>query len=91
MGWSFSVPLEFQHRGHSTKVHADGNNVAWVCPCGHPVLFVYQQGRRGSSSACPTICQGCHTSYSLSPAYSSPEPPRGQPQAPAAVVSIVGT
>jgi predicted RNA-binding Zn-ribbon protein involved in translation (DUF1610 family) len=89
MGWSFNPVVGFQHLGVPTQVHADGNNAAWTCPgCGHPVLFVYQNGRVGSSAASPTTCPGCGQTYSLLPAYSQPEPP-GTPVAPAPVMQII--
>ncbi len=94
MGWSFTPPNQqaatFEYQGNPTPFHADGNNVAWICPkCKHPVLFVYQNGRAGSSPADQTICQGpgCGAQYSLHPPYTRPEPPGSQTPSP--VMDIV--
>ena len=87
MGWSFSAPVTFQYRG-PTRVHFNGNNVAWKCEaCGHPILFVYQNGHIGSGPQSLTQCPGCQASYYLEPAYSRPEP--SQPTPPASVMTIV--
>lgn len=59
MGWAFSAQVPFQYRGQ-TQVYVDGNNVAWKCQaCGHPILFVYQNGRIGSDLQHPTRCPTC--------------------------------
>jgi hypothetical protein len=90
MGWTFTPPNPplpvFHRHGAVQQVDADGNNVAWKCPCGAPVLFVYQNGRRGSGPGRPAVCQ-CGQSYQLDPPYISPEPPGSI--APAAVMNIV--
>lgn len=76
MGWTFtpqdpdgnSNPVAFDFEGAPTRVHADGNNSAWSCAsCGHPVLFVYLQGRIGSAEDDPTECAGCGKEYYLNP------------------------
>jgi hypothetical protein len=88
MGWSLGKTSGFEYQGLPTKVHADGNNVAWTCPnCGHPVLFVYGNGRIGSSPQKPTRCGGCPMTYHLEPAYSKPEPEASVP--PASVMRIL--
>ncbi|OAI45812.1 hypothetical protein AYO44_12360 [Planctomycetaceae bacterium SCGC AG-212-F19] len=90
MGWTFGGGVAFHYQGLPTAVHADGNNVAWLCPgCGHPVLFVYQNGRMGSSSASPSICAGCGGTYYLDPPYTAPEPVAGNPVPPAPIMQIV--
>jgi hypothetical protein len=92
MGWTLTG-VQFQHNGAPTRVHADGNNVAWVCPiCGSPVLLVYQQGRIGSHPNRPSPCPGpgCGATYSLDPPFGfQPQPPAGQIAVPAAQTSIV--
>ena len=90
MGWSLSRGSRFEFSGAQTLVCADGNNVAWTCPCGGPVLFVYQSGRRGSRSSTPTSCSKCGTEYFLDPSFDTlPEPPLGDSVAPAEVIQIV--
>jgi hypothetical protein len=91
VGWSFNAgTVQFQHNGAIAAVHADGNHVAWVCPCGQPILFVYQNRRIGSAQPSPTVCQQCHTAFFLNPQYGfQPEPPAGQPVVPAALMTIV--
>lgn len=76
--------------GERVLVAADGNNVAWICPCGCPVLFVYQSGRRGSCSSNPALCSKCGSAYFLDPPFDTlPEPPPGESVAPAEVMQIV--
>lgn len=85
MGWTFSdIAVDFRFSNSPTRVHTDGNNVAWSCPnCSNPVLFVYRHGRVGSSRDNPVVCS-CGKSYYLEPGYGQgPEPPKGQPEAPA--------
>lgn len=90
MGWTLSG-AHFRRHGvvlASSKVHADGNNLAWVCECGAPVLLIYLDGRAGSDPRHPRVCPGaCGATYSLSPPYRSPPP--GPSQVPAAVIDIV--
>ena len=92
MGWTLDG-VAFQHNGVHTNVHADGNNVAWVCPlCGSPVLLVYQNGRIGSHPNTPSPCQGqgCAAAYSLDPPFGSrPEPVARQIAVPAQNMTIV--
>ena len=39
---------------------AFGNNVAFACPCGHPVLMLTHDGnQRGMSKKNPSECQKC--------------------------------
>lgn len=45
MGWSLNKVGRFEFLGVRTSVFSDGNNVARVCYCGDPVIFVYQSGR----------------------------------------------
>lgn len=82
--------VAFEYQG-PTQVHANGNNVAWKCPtCGHPILFVYQNGRMGSGPQDSVQCPTCRAGYYLKPPYGSRhEPPRGQPMAPARRMTIV--
>jgi hypothetical protein len=90
MGWSFSSTTQFEFGGKITLVSADGNNVAWRCPCGAPVLFVYQAGRRGSAALNPSKCARCDALYFLEPQYGTlSEPPRGTSLAPAEKMQIV--
>lgn len=59
MGWTLTG-VRFRYHGKATSAHPDGNNMAWKCPrCGHPVLFVYFNGRKGSSENRPTFCLHC--------------------------------
>jgi hypothetical protein len=92
MGWTLNG-VQFQRNGTLTRVYADGNNIAWVCPrCGCPILFVYQNGRIGSHPDTPSHCRGpgCDAAYSLSPAYGfQPEPPKGDMVIPAPFMTIV--
>ena len=90
MGWTLNG-VAFLHNGVQTTVHTDGNNLSWICPeCGHPVLFVYQNGIIGSSPGNPTTCLGCNATYSLDPHYGAQqEPPRGQIVIPAPIMNIV--
>lgn len=93
MGWSFSrAPVTFVYMGHVTQVDADGNNVSWKCAeCGSPVLLVYQNGRRGSSPASPSPCNGgCNNSYYLDPPFGThDEPPQGTSLPPSDEMRIV--
>lgn len=79
MGWSFSGNVAFTFEESPVVINADGNNVAWTCPdCGNPILFVYRQGRTGSSAAAPARCAGCEAGFFLEPPFGAhPEPPRG--------------
>jgi len=89
MGWTLQG-VQFQHQGVPTQMHADGNNAAWVCPkCKHPVLFVYQNGRSGSGPNSRTYCPGCPASYHLSPPFTRPEPPAGNPVQPAPIMQVI--
>jgi hypothetical protein len=89
MGWSLSKGSNCEFRGERTVVCADGNNVAWSCPCGGPVLFVYQQGRRGASASRPTQCPKCNAEYFLDPQFgAAAEPPLGRSIAPAEIMRI---
>ena len=90
MGWSLTDVEEFHFRGERARVHADGNNAAWTCPCGHGVLLIYQQGRAGSHPDRPSVCEGCRKRYTLEPAYvPGAEPPAGDVQAPAERMEVV--
>ncbi len=89
MGWTLSG-VQFQYQGAHASTHSEGNNVAWMCACGHPVLLVYQNGRIGSHPATPSTCLGCGTQYSLHPPYGfQPEPPSGTSIVPASLMFIV--
>lgn len=90
MGWTL-CGVDFRRSGQPTTVAADGNNIAWVCGCGAPVLLVYQAGRAGSGRARPAPCSGnCGASYYLKPEYGfQPEPPAGTTRQPAAQMDIV--
>lgn len=90
MGWSFSaIPTDFVFNGYPALVVPDGNNVAWSCPCGKPVLFVYRSGRNGASAATPFICE-CGRSFFLSPEFGHfDEPPRGNSIPPANPMEIL--
>jgi len=88
MGWTLRG-VRFLHGTAVATVDSDGNNVAWVCPCGAPVLLIYQRGRRGSAPSRPAICGSCGNRYHLDPPYGSqPEPPRGQPVVPATLMTL---
>jgi len=90
MGWSLGKVNHFEFGGEGTVVCADGNNVAWSCPCGGPVLFVYQQGRRGASESKPTQCPKCTAQYFLDPQFgAASEPPPGISVAPAEIMRIM--
>ena len=90
MGWSLSIVERFEYEGASAVAAADGNNVAWCCPCGGPVLFVYQNGRRGSSSSVPSKCPKCSSEYYLDPPHGTRgEPPPKNRVAPATVMRIL--
>jgi hypothetical protein len=45
---------------------AYGNNVAFQCRCGAPVLAVILENQRGSDSEHPTTCPGCRAKFWLS-------------------------
>lgn len=50
------------------EIFADthGNNVAFLCKaCGHPVLAVALENRRGSDEDHPATCRGCSRRYYL--------------------------
>src|SRR5687767_2019323 len=89
MGWTLK-DVEFEHDGTPATVHADGNNVAWICPsCRSPVLLVYRAGRIGSHPDRPSPCLGCGAAYSLKPPFGfQPEPPAGERVCPAPQMSI---
>ena len=71
MGWTLTG-AKFRYKEEETMAEADGNNVAWVCPrCHRPLLFVYLDGRKGSSRRKPTQCKGCGWSFFLSPEFSA--------------------
>ena len=91
MGWTFT-PLDghvtFQYDGTETPVCADGNNVAWVCTCGEPLLFVYLQGRKGSALESPRACV-CGAAYYLIPSVGfQQEPPEKVPPAETMVITL---
>jgi len=89
MGWTLDgVSFEFQ--GKPTTVCADGNNVAWCCPCGAPDLLVYQSGRKGSCASEPRKCEKCLSEYWLQPGYDAVgEPPRNKKVNPSETMTIV--
>ena len=92
MGWTLTGVV-FRRNGQRTRVHADGNNLAWSCDhdgCVHPVLFIYLNGRIGSGPAFPSPCPACGATYSLAPAFDTqPQPPKGVVRAPATHMDIV--
>ena len=76
MGWTIGNAA-FMHRGNTVSADADGHSLAWCCPCGTAVLFVYADGRNGSSASCPSTCKNCKSKYYLDPPFErSPEPPK---------------
>jgi hypothetical protein len=88
MGWTLSS-VSFRRNGLVTAVDAYGNNVAWVCACGLPLLFTYQDGKPGSASGSPKTCD-CGLSYFLHPEYGTlPEPAAGVSDHPAPVMDII--
>lgn len=90
MGWSLSKDCSFEFQGVQTLVSPDGNNVAWACPCGGPVLFVYQNGRRGSGPSAAARCPKCAAEYFLQPSFGTlPEPASDKSVAPADIIQIV--
>ena len=38
---------------------AFGNNVAFACPCGHPVVMLARVYHRGMSQKNPSVCRKC--------------------------------
>lgn len=89
MGWTLA-DVTFTFDGTETQTDPSGNNVAWRCfACGHPVLFVYQNGKPGASSKRPAQCRGggCGRRYFLEPEYAAPEPVESR--APAGQMRIV--
>jgi hypothetical protein len=92
MGWSLSKESNFEFRQERALVSADGNNLSWSCPCGGPVLFVYQRGRRGSCQSSPTQCPKCNAQYFLDPQFDTISEPRpGTSMAPAILMKIIQT
>jgi hypothetical protein len=90
MGWTLTGTVQFRFNETLADISAYGSNVAWCCPCGSPVLFVYEGGKPGSSSDKPAWCHGCDVQYFLDPQYGArPEPPPGMPIAPSTVMRIV--
>ena len=67
MGWTLTGTVQFRFNETPTDISAYGNTVAWCCPCGTPILFVYDGGKPGSSSDKPTRCHGCEALYFLDP------------------------
>lgn len=54
--------------GDGVEIRADahGNNLAFSCPdCGHPVLGIAFDNRKGSDERHPTTCKGCGEKYFL--------------------------
>jgi hypothetical protein len=89
VGWTLNG-ARFEFQGKATKVCADGNNVAWCCPCGAPILFVYQSGRKGSCASVPRKCEECLSEYWLQPGYDDiGEPPRSRKVNPSETMTIV--
>lgn len=89
MGWSFAGTRQFIFAGQPTNAVSDGNNVAWCCPCGAPLLFVYLNGRAGSAANSPRECNHCGESYYLRPEYGELAEPRDRSEAPAEIMEIV--
>ena len=92
MGWTLAG-VTFRRMGKQVRVHADGNNAAWMCDragCHHPVLFTYLEGRIGSGPNRPTKCPGCGNAYSLSPPFGArAQPSAGMSEQPAPIMDIV--
>ncbi len=89
MGWSLE-DCTFQFQEEKALVSADGNNVAWICNCGGPILFVYQSGRRGSGPSSPAPCPKCKAKYFLDPSNGTKkEPPPGKSAPPADIIQLV--
>lgn len=87
MGWTLTG-VQFTRNGVPTATHALGNNMAWVCECQHPVLFVYRGA--GGRNQNPALCPGCGAAYYLDPEYGAVlEPPAGQIVQPAPTMQIV--
>jgi hypothetical protein len=90
MGWTLNGIL-FDYQGKRTTVCVDGNNVAWRCPCGAPLLFVYLRGRKGSCASSPRKCESCLSEYWLQPGHDDiGEPPRNKKVKPSETMIIVG-
>jgi hypothetical protein len=64
--------------------------LAWRCPCGAPLLFVYLSGRKGSSASTPRKCDECLSEYWLQPGHDAlGEPPREKKVKPSKTMTIV--
>lgn len=88
MPWRLSG-VQFWHNGEPVVVNADGTSAAWVCPCGGPVLLVFQAGRIGSHPNRQSICPKCKVAYYLAPPHNfMPEP--SMSIMPAGQMTIVG-
>jgi hypothetical protein len=89
MPWRLSG-VEFYYNDQPVVLHADGNIAARVCPCGGPVLFIFQAGRIGSHPTRRSMCPLCKTTYHLTPPHNfMPEP--AMSIMPAGRMTIIGS
>ena len=51
--------------GTKKEIAADafGNNIAFKCKCGHPVLAIVRERHRGSHEGNPAKCRKCKEKY----------------------------
>ena len=50
-------------KGNAVNCDAHGNNVAFQCNCGRPVLAVILANQKGYDISHPTECPGCGARY----------------------------
>ncbi|MGR3985068.1 MAG: hypothetical protein OD817_07460 [Gammaproteobacteria bacterium] len=53
----------FNADGDEIAADAFGNNVAFKCKCGHPVLAIVRERHRGSHEGNPAKCRNCPKEY----------------------------